>query len=93
VAGNQFKAYNSDLIDEMIESAVVVRVGTIEQKLISANAENKYGVRARDLPLSCPMPGMYLWNSHPKVYLPIEETGEAKCPYCGALYVMLSDDD
>jgi uncharacterized Zn-finger protein len=77
----------------MIESAVVVRVGTIEQKLISANAENKYGVRARDLPLSCPMPGMYLWNSHPKVYLPIEETGEAKCPYCGALYVMLSDDD
>ena len=93
MAGNQFKAYNSDLIDEMIESAVVVRVGTIEQKLISANAENKYGVRARDLPLSCPMPGMYLWNSHPKVYLPIEETGEAKCPYCGALYVMLSDDD
>jgi len=93
VAGNQFKAYNSDLIDEMIESAVVARVGTIEQKLISANAENKYEVRARDLPLSCPMPGMYLWNSHPKVYLPIEETGEAKCPYCGALYVMLSDDD
>ena len=93
MAGNQFKAYNSDLIDEMIESAEVVRVGTIEQKLISANAENKYGVRARDLPLSCPMPGMYLWNSHPKVYLPIEETGEAKCPYCGALYVMLSDDD
>lgn len=93
MAGNQFKAYNSDLIDEMIESAVVARVGTIEQKLISANAENKYGVRARDLPLSCPMPGMYLWNSHPKVYLPIEETGEAKCPYCGALYVMLSDDD
>ena len=93
MAGNQFKAYNSDLIDEMIESAVVARVGTIEQKLISANAENKYEVRARDLPLSCPMPGMYLWNSHPKVYLPIEETGEAKCPYCGALYVMLSDDD
>ena len=93
MAGNQFKAYNSDLIDEMIESVAMVRVGTIEQKLISANAENKYGVRARDLPLSCPMPGMYLWNSHPKVYLPIEETGEAKCPYCGALYVMLSDDD
>jgi len=27
-----------------------------------------------------------LWNSHPKVFLPIEETGEAKCPYCGAQY-------
>jgi Uncharacterized protein conserved in bacteria len=34
------------------------------------------------------MPGMALWNSHPKVYLPIEETGHAKCPYCGAEYTM-----
>jgi uncharacterized Zn-finger protein len=32
------------------------------------------------------MPEMYLWNSHPRVYLPIEETGWAKCPYCGAEY-------
>jgi len=32
---------------------------------------------------------MYLWNSHPKVYLPIAETGEAKCPYCGAQYEMI----
>ena len=32
----------------------------------------------KDLPLSCPMPGMYLWNSHPKVYLPVEVTGEVK---------------
>jgi uncharacterized Zn-finger protein len=31
---------------------------------------------------------MYLWNSHPKVYLPIAETGEAKCPYCGAEYYL-----
>ncbi len=37
------------------------------------------------------MPGMYLWNSHPKVYLPIRETGEAICPYCGAGYY-LSDE-
>ena len=29
-----------------------------------------------DLPLSCPMPGMYLWNSHPRVYLPIESSLE-----------------
>jgi len=32
------------------------------------------------------MPGMNLWNSHPRVYLPIETTGEAKCPYCGAVF-------
>ena len=36
------------------------------------------------------MPGMYLWNSHPKVYLPIEDTGEAKCPYCGASYELIT---
>jgi len=31
---------------------------------------------------------MALWNSHPKVYLPIEASGSAKCPYCGAQYVL-----
>ena len=43
-------------------------------------------VTASDVPLHCPMPSMKLWNSHPRVYIPIEETGEAKCPYCGTLY-------
>ena len=56
---------------------------------IPANAENLYRVTQRDLPLSCPMPAMSLWNSHPKVYLPIEdEGGKAQCPYCGAHYVL-----
>jgi uncharacterized Zn-finger protein len=32
---------------------------------------------------------MYLWNSHPKVYLPVESAGEAKCPYCGASYELV----
>ncbi|SFW73627.1 MULTISPECIES: zinc-finger domain-containing protein [Luteibacter] len=57
--------------------------------LIPANAENRYEVTRADLPLSCPMPGMYLWNSHPRVYLPIEdEGGQSKCMYCGAVYVL-----
>jgi len=51
---------------------------------IPANTENKYTVSKKDLPLHCPMDGMALWNSHPRVSLPIEETGQAKCPYCGA---------
>jgi uncharacterized Zn-finger protein len=72
---------------------VAAKAGSIEQDLIQANAENRYGVSTGDLPLSCPMPGMYLWNSHPKVYLPIEATGEAKCPYCGAAYFMMQGDD
>lgn len=49
-----------------------------------ANAEHRYEVTPADLPLSCPMPKMALWNSHPRVYLPIEKTGRTKCPYCGA---------
>ena len=57
-------------------------------ELITPNAQNRYEVSARDLPLHCPMPGMSLWNSHPRVFLPIEETGQAKCPYCGADFVL-----
>lgn len=69
------------------------RAGSVDQDLIPANSQHRYEVRQRDLPLSCPMPGMYLWNSHPKVYLPIAESGEAKCPYCGADYFLGNDDD
>ena len=69
------------------------RSGTVDQDLIPANAQHRYTVRHADLPLSCPMPGMYLWNSHPKVYLPIEQTGEAKCPYCGAQYELTDAED
>ena len=58
---------------------------------IPANAENRYEVTRHDLPLSCPMPGMHLWNSHPRVFLPIAETGEEKCPYCGAVYVLVRE--
>lgn len=61
----------------------------IEHKLIQPNAEQCYEVTREDLPLSCPMPGMYLWNSHPKVYLPIEAEGTVKCPYCGARYTLV----
>jgi uncharacterized Zn-finger protein len=57
---------------------------------IEPNASNSYEVTADDLPLSCPMPAMKLWNSHPRVFLPIERTGRAKCPYCSAEYVLKS---
>ncbi len=52
------------------------------------NAERRYEVSRAELPLSCPTPAMSLWNSHPKVYLPLAANGEARCPYCGALYVL-----
>jgi uncharacterized Zn-finger protein len=49
----------------------------------------QYKIKERDLPLSCPMPSMALWNAHPRVYLPIEETKEATCPYCSAHYILI----
>ena len=57
-------------------------------KEMTPNAAQRYEVTHDDLPLHCPMDGMSLWNSHPRVYLPIEETGKAMCPYCGAEYVL-----
>ena len=56
------------------------------------NDRQHYEIRRRDLPLHCPLPEMSLWNSHPRVYLPIEQTGYAKCPYCGAEFTLLTSD-
>ena len=55
-----------------------------------ANAQTRYDVRRADLPVSCPLPSMALWNSHPRVYLPIaEDGGRSQCPYCGAHFVLV----
>ena len=56
------------------------------------NDRQHYEINRRDLPLHCPLPDMSLWNSHPRVYLPIEETGQAKCPYCGAEFTLEATD-
>lgn len=61
----------------------------VERGLIEPNAQNRYEITRADLPLHCPMKGMSLWNSHPRVYLPIEDTSEERCPYCGAVYVLI----
>ncbi len=51
-------------------------------------ARRQYEVTVADLPLSCPLPNMRLWDAHPRVYLPIEETGHEVCPYCDAEYFL-----
>jgi uncharacterized Zn-finger protein len=53
----------------------------------------RYDITRADLPLSCPMPGMRLWDAHPRVYLPIDATGQAVCPYCEAKYFLKKDND
>ncbi len=57
-----------------------------DSSLESANTELEYEVSRVDLPLSCPTLEQKLWNSHPRVFIPIEETGTAICPYCSARY-------
>ncbi len=56
-----------------------------------SNAQTRVEVTHKDLPLHCPMPGTSLWDSHPRVYLPIEDSGEERCPYCGTVYVLLEE--
>lgn len=60
-------------------------------KLETACQKKVYEITSADLPLCCPMPDMTLWNAHPRVYLPIEETGEALCGYCGTHYFLKND--
>jgi uncharacterized Zn-finger protein len=57
------------------------------------NASERVEVTVDDLPLHCPMPGKRLWDSHPKVYLPIEKSGEELCPYCGTRFVLRGPAD
>ena len=56
-----------------------------------SNAQQSVQVRRSDLPLHCPMPGTSLWNSHPRVFLPIEDApGKTLlCPYCGTEYTLV----
>jgi uncharacterized Zn-finger protein len=50
------------------------------------NTERYLEVTEKDLPLHCPTPEMSAWNAHPRVFLAVEKTGEALCPYCGTRY-------
>ncbi|MGU9958277.1 MAG: zinc-finger domain-containing protein [Arenicellales bacterium WSBS_2016_MAG_OTU3] len=54
----------------------------------TANADLIVHVTQSDLPLRCPMEGAPLWDSHPRVFLPIEESGEELCPYCGTRFIL-----
>jgi uncharacterized Zn-finger protein len=54
----------------------------------NSGKERRVEVTAAELPLHCPLPSQKVWNSHPRVFLPIEKTGEALCPYCGTHYIL-----
>ncbi|AAO27975.1 conserved hypothetical protein [Xylella fastidiosa Temecula1] len=79
------------LTDKMLSHTLSMISPMSQTATAPANAQKRYTVHRRDLPLSCPMPEMALWNSHPRVYLPIEDepNGEVTCPYCGAVYTLI----
>lgn len=61
-----------------------------QDKFKTPNMRRSYKVSKHDLPLHCPLPGASLWDSHPRVYLPIEDAkdGRMLCPYCSTEYVL-----
>jgi uncharacterized Zn-finger protein len=64
-----------------------------KEKLEQACDKRRYEVTNADLPLSCPMPDMQLWDAHPRVYLPIVKKGHVTCPYCDAEYFLKPYND
>ena len=65
-----------------------IAAGALSDDSDVPNDRERVEVTTADLPLHCPMPGKRLWDSHPRVYLPIEDSGQELCPYCGTLYVL-----
>lgn len=52
-------------------------------------------VSKESLPLSCPNRYVDLWDAHPKVFIPIEDSKpnsngvkEELCPYCSTKYIL-----
>jgi uncharacterized Zn-finger protein len=59
----------------------------VENKAESCT-QRRYEITSADLPLSCPARDERVWDAHPRVYLPIEDTGSVRCPYCSAEYIL-----
>ncbi|MGL4573551.1 MAG: zinc-finger domain-containing protein [Burkholderiaceae bacterium] len=53
-------------------------------------------VTAKDLQgpgaVVCPNKNMPVWCNHPRVFLDVATTGEAKCPYCGTVYKLAAGE-
>lgn len=58
-----------------------------------SNARTHVDVTADELPMHCPTPDTALWNSHPRVYIPLDDTPEAACAYCGTIFRLVRSRD
>ena len=56
----------------------------------ASSAHNVVELTAKDLVgqgvTFCPNPKMALWSNHPRVFVNVATTGDARCPYCGTVY-------
>lgn len=71
-----------------MSNANKIQTDSVQTTKVEASVEKVYEITQNDLPLCCPMPNMRLWDSHPRIYMPIEKTGREICPYCGAEYLL-----
>ena len=55
----------------------------------ASNAETLVEVTADQLPIHCPMPDTSLWNSHPRVFIPLDDSPQATCSYCGTVFRLI----
>ena len=67
---------------------------TLDDQEVESTATMRHReILENDLPLYCPTKDISLWNTHPRVYLPIEKHGEALCPYCGTTYKLKASNN
>ncbi len=85
-----FRTVKIQFQDQPGEAFVTHQTDASNTSLETASTDKSYQISREELPLSCPTPGQKLWDSHPRVYLPIEETGEASCPYCSAHFTLVN---
>ena len=55
------------------------------------NSQTLVEVTRDELPSHCPTPDSSLWNSHPRVFIPLDDSPEAKCSYCGTVYRLVEN--
>ncbi len=41
--------------------------------------------------MHCPAPGSALWDSHPRVFIALQDSPEASCSYCGTVYKLVEN--
>lgn len=59
-----------------------------------SNDELRVEVTRDQLPMHCPQPDAPLWNSHPRVFIPLGDSpdGTAACEYCGTIFTLVEPE-